>query len=129
MNWHYADIRYAPLPPLELRAQGELRAIAVDCVADLRHPNTSFLVDWIVPAADGDALAAIVAAAERRAHASGTGALATVANPADPRHRRLQQFGYDTWDSGYFLVVAAFTLDAMVLRDAWHFTMGESDLI
>jgi hypothetical protein len=129
LNWRYAEHPSRRYRLLELRARGELRAIAVDGIADLRRPNTSFLVDWIVPAGDGDALAAIVAAAERRAHAAGTGALATVANPADPRHRRLQQFGYDTWDSGYFLVVAAFTLDAMVLRDAWHFTMGESDLI
>ncbi len=129
LNWRYADHPGRRYRLLECRVAGALRAIGVDCLGDLRRPHTSFLVDWLAPAADGDALRAVVAAAEQRAHRDETGVLATVVNPADPRLRTLQQFGYDTWDSGYFLVVAPFALDTMFLRDAWHFTMGESDLI
>ena len=129
LNWRYAEHPGKRFRLLEVRSRGALRAIAVDCVADLRRPHTSFLVDWLVPAADDDALRAIVAAAEQRAHAAATGAIATVVNPADPRCRVLQRLGYDTWNSEYFVVVAAFTLDPMLLREHWHFTMGESDLI
>ncbi|MFO1051000.1 MAG: hypothetical protein U1F36_02145 [Planctomycetota bacterium] len=129
LNWRYADHPSGRYRMFEVRDRSGLRAIGVDCRGDLLRPNTSFLVDCIVPAADGEALRAVVAAAERRAHRDGTGALAGVWSPADPRFRQLCQLGYDTWDSGYFLVVAAFVIDSMFLRDAWHFTMGESDLI
>ena len=129
LNWRYTDHPTHSYRRLECHEGGKLRAIAVDCVGSLMRPHTSFLVDWVVPADDVDAMAAIVAAAEERAVREATGVLAGVWNPADPRFRPLQAMGYDTWDSRYFLVAATFVLDSMYLRDAWHFTMGESDLV
>jgi hypothetical protein len=129
LNWRYADHPRQRYRLFECWKDGELRAIGVDTIGHLLRPNTSFLVDWLVAPSDHDALVAIVAHAETAACRAGTGVLALVQSPVDPRYRPIQRLGYATWDSGYFLVVATFTLDSMFLRDAWHFTMGESDLI
>lgn len=131
LEWRYADHprrRYRMLACREAGG-GALRGFAVYTVGDFRRPNTAFVTDLLVDPADHDALTALVAACERMAHADETGAIAGVWSPVDPLFRALQAMGYLVWDSGYFLVAATFGVDAMFLREAWSFTMGDSDLI
>lgn len=130
LNWRFADHPTRRYRSLECRDRdGVLRGAAVDTVGDFRRPHTSFVLELLVDPGDTDALQALLAACERRARAEETGAIAGVWSPVDPLFRALQRHGYEVWDSGYFLVAAAFAVDAMALRDAWAFTMGDSDLV
>jgi hypothetical protein len=131
LNWRFADHPSRSYRLLECRglADGALRGVAVDTVGDFRRPNTSFVLELLVDLADDEAFTALLGACERRAREDETGAIASVFNPADPMFLRLQQAGYQVWNSSYFLVAAPFSIDALFLREAWAFTMGDSDLI
>jgi hypothetical protein len=129
LNWRFADHPTRSYRLLECRDGERLRGLAVDTVGDFRRPRTSFVLELLVDPADTDALTALLAACERRARRDETGAIAGVWSPVDPLFLALQRLGYAVWDSGYFMVVATFDVDAMFLREAWAFTMGDSDLI
>ena len=131
LNWRYADHpertyrRYA----CRERSTGRLRGIGVYAVADFLRPNTAFVTDLITAPGDDAALTALIGHAERLARHDETGALACVLSPVDPRFHALQRLGYALWDTRYFLVAATWGPDTVQLRDSWHFTMGDSDLI
>jgi len=131
LNWRYAarpDRKYVLLECRE-RATGALRGIAVHCVADFVRPHTTFLVDWLARADDGDTTVALLAAVEASARADRTGVVASVWNHVDPRFLLLQDLGYRVRGTPYFLVLASFKYDTIYYRDHWYFTMGDADLI
>jgi hypothetical protein len=131
LSWRYArcpDRKYRILECREV-ATGSLRGLAVYTVGDLIRPHTSFLVDWLVPADDHDAAAALVAAAERQAGLDGTGVLATIFNHVDPRFLPFQRLGFQLLGTSYFIVVASFFHDTYFFREKWYYTMGDSDLV
>jgi hypothetical protein len=131
LNWRFGEHPSGRYRLWECRDRrgGALRAVAVYTVGDFLRRNTSFLVDWLVPGDDRDALQAIVAAAERQAFRDETGVLAGIWSPIDPRFHVLQRMGYLLMDSTYFVVVATFDRDTSFFRDHWIFTIGDSDLI
>lgn len=131
-DWRYRQHpkrEYRMFGCFDARAGSQLRGVAVDTRAGLLRPNSAFLVDWLVAPDDEDAIRSLVAHAEDRAREEQTGALITVLSAADPRNRIVQRLGFETWSTPYFLVVASFGPDTGFLRDHWHFTMGESDLV
>jgi hypothetical protein len=131
LNWRYADHprRDYHLFACRERSTGVLRGVAVYGVGDFLRPNTSFLVDWVVPGADRDAIFALVGAAEARALVDRTGTLAGTFSPIDPRFQALQTIGYALMDTSYFIVVATFSYDTVYFRQNWIYTMGDSDLV
>jgi hypothetical protein len=130
LNWRYADRPDQHYTLFECRAgDGTLRGVAVHALRDFLRPRTGFLVDWLAPAEDDDATAALLGAVEDRARADGSDALASVWNHVDPRFLRIQRLGYQVMGTPYFLVLASFKYDTIHYRDHWYFTMGDSDLV
>lgn len=132
LNWRFADAHDATYELLECRERhsGRLRGIAVQAKRDFVVPNTSFLVDWLVPADDHDATVALVAHAERRATATGATALATLFQHRDPRFLGFQKLGFLVYGTIYFQVVIPFDQqDTYFYRDEWYHTLGDSDLV
>ncbi|MBL8738742.1 MAG: GNAT family N-acetyltransferase [Planctomycetes bacterium] len=131
LNWRYADHcehRYV-LYECRERASGTLRAVAVYGVGNLLRPHTSYVVDWLVGPDDGDAMAALLAAAEARAMEDGTGMVCSVWNHMDPRFLRMQEHGYRVRGTPWFLAIASAVHDTPYFRDRWFFTLGDSDLV
>ncbi|MFM1872805.1 MAG: hypothetical protein RL398_2227 [Planctomycetota bacterium] len=132
LNWRYADAHDATYQLWECRERttGALRGLAVTTLRDFLFPRTAFLADWLVPADDYDATAALLARAERRAGEQGASALATQFNHLDPRFLLFQRRGYQVYGTSYFQVVIPFTLDdTLWFKDHWYCTPGDSDLI
>ena len=130
LNWRYSGTPRGDYRLFECRERGgALRAVFVFAASDFLRPRTGYVVDWLVPADDRDALTAIVCAAERCAAAAGCSVVAGVWSPVDPRFRELQRLGFWLFDTRYFIVVASFRDDTAFFRDQWSFTMGDSDLI
>lgn len=131
LNWRYADhpdVRYALFECRE-RGSGALRGVCVYRVSDWLRPNTGYIVDWLVPAADTDATVALLAQCERRVSADGAHVLATLFNHVDPRFLTFQRLGFMVLGTPYFLVVATTRLDTVYYRDNFYLTLGDSDLL
>lgn len=131
LNWRYADHTDRSYVLFECREKGsgELRGLSVYTVGDLIRPNTGFVVDWLVPAEDHVATAALMGAAEGRAEKDGVSVLAVLFNQVDPRFRTFQDLGYRVMGTSYFVVVASFKQRLTYFRESWYYTMGDSDLI
>lgn len=132
LNWRYADAHDAVYELCECRerASGRLRGIAVLTHRDFVMPNTCFVVDWLVPADDGDATVALVATAERRATELGAAVLATLFQHRDPRFLGFQRLGFLVYGTVYFQVVIPFDQhDTHFYKEEWYHTLGDSDLV
>jgi hypothetical protein len=132
LNWRYADSHDARYELVECRDRrsGALRGVAVLTRRDFVLPNTFFVVDWLVPADDHDATAALVAAAERRAGETGSSVLATLFQHRDPRFLQFQRLGFLVYGTSYFQVVIPFDVhDREFYAEHWYHTLGDSDLI
>jgi GNAT superfamily N-acetyltransferase len=132
LNWRFADahdVRYE-LCECRERATGTLRGIAVLVQRDLLFPRTSFVADWLVPNDDYDATTSLVAHAEARAQALGSGALATLFQHLDPRFLHFQYLGFRVYGTSWFQVVIPFDQqDTLFYKDHWYHTLGDSDLV
>ncbi|GAB4158803.1 MAG: hypothetical protein Fur0037_26250 [Planctomycetota bacterium] len=132
LNWRYADARSFRYRLLECRNRrdGALRGIAVFSTCDFLFDHTSFLVDWLVPADDGDATLSLIAAAEKMAQEARSPVLATLFNPIDPRSLIFQDHGFRVFGTTYFICMAPFDHRGTVFyRDHWYLTCGDSDLV
>ncbi|MFY9345918.1 MAG: hypothetical protein WAT39_25725 [Planctomycetota bacterium] len=132
LNWRYADAHDAKYELVECRETntGKLRGIAVLAKRDFVIPNTFFVVDWLAPADDQDATVALVAHAERRAAATGAGALTTLFQHRDPRFLQFQRLGFLVYGTTYFQVVIPFDRhETEFYKEQWYHTLGDSDLV
>lgn len=132
LNWRYADAHDARYRLYECREakNGSLRGICVYTVCDFLFPHTAFLVDWLLPEADGDATVAMVAAVEQQANRDGARALATLFPQLDPRFLRFQRMGFLVLGTSYFVVMARHsTRETTWYRENWYHTAGDSDLV
>lgn len=132
LNWRYADAHDASYRLYECRERstGRLRGISVYTQNDFLFPRTAFLVDWLLPADDDDAMVAMVANAEARARADGAPVLATLFPQQDPRFLKFQRLGFLVYGTRYFLVVAPFdSRGTLFYREQWYHTAGDSDLV
>jgi hypothetical protein len=132
LNWRFADAHDAEYELHECRERrtGRLRGVAVVTLRDFLFPKTCFLVDWLVPADDGDATVALVAMAEQRATALRAGSLATLFQHRDPRFLGFQRLGFLVYGSVYFQVVIPFDdHDTHFYKEHWYHTLGDSDLV
>jgi hypothetical protein len=131
LNWRYADHpdRSYALFECRERATGRLRGAFVYAVGDLVQRQTSLLVDWLQAADDGEAMTAMLAAAEERSRRDGTGLVCSTWNHADPRFVALQEHGYRVRGTPWFLGVAAAAYDVFFFRERWYFTLGDCDLV
>lgn len=131
LNWRYADHperRYV-LHECRERANGALRGVCVSVVGDVLRPHTTYLVDWLQSADDDAAMTAMLAAVEAQAQQDGTGLVASVWNPMDPRFLAMQDHGYRVRGTPWFLAIASATYDPVFFREKWYFTLGDSDLL
>jgi hypothetical protein len=132
LNWRYADAHDQTYELFECRETrtNRLRGIAVMARRDFALANTFLIVDWLVPADDHDATAALVATAERRANELGTAALATLFQHRDPRFLHFQRLGFLVFGTIYFQVVIPFdTHETQFFKEQWYHTLGDSDLV
>lgn len=130
LNWRYAERPDHSYRLYECRdASGALRGVCVYTLSDFLHPHTAFLVDWLAPAHDHDAAAAMVGALEHQAVADRANALAAIFNQVDPRFLAFQRLGFLVQGTPYFVVLASFKYDTLYYREQWYYTMGDSDLI
>lgn len=131
LNWRYAahpERRYTLFECRE-RAGGALRGWCVYTTGDVGRPHTSYLVDWLFPADDAEAMVALLAACEDAARTDGTGLLCSVCNPMDPRFLAIQELGYRVRGTPWFLALRTARYDTVFFREHWHFTLGDSDLV
>lgn len=132
LNWRYADAHDQTYELVECREvrTNRLRGIAVMARRDFALANTFLIVDWLVPADDHEATAALVATAERRANELGTAALATLFQHRDPRFLHFQRLGFLVFGTIYFQVVIPFdTHETQFYKEQWYHTLGDSDLV
>lgn len=132
LNWRFADAHDATYELLECRERrtNRLRGIAVLRQTDFLFPKTCFIVDWLAAADDVDATIALVAVAEARAAATGSGALATLFQHRDARFLRFQKLGFLVYGTPYFQVVIPFDQhDSYFYKEHWYHTLGDSDLV
>jgi len=131
LNWRYADHPDAAYTLFECRERAGhgLRGIGVVGTSSLAGTRTTVLVDWLQAADDGATMTAMLAAAEARAERDGTGCLASVWNPRDPRFLALQDHGYRVRGTERFLVVSSAVYDVVFFREQWYFTLGDTDLV
>lgn len=131
LNWRYAERPDASYVLFECRerSSAKLRGICVYRRSDFLHPNSGFFVDWLAPADDAAATAAMLGALERRAVEDGASVLAGVFNHVDPRFLAFQRSGFMVRGTPYFIVLASFKYDTIFYRDNWYLTMGDADLI
>jgi hypothetical protein len=66
LNWRYADAHDSSYRLYECRERstGKLRGLSVYTQCDFLFPRAAFLVDWLLPVDDDDAMVAMVASAE-----------------------------------------------------------------
>lgn len=132
LNWRFADAHDAHYDLWECRdrSTGKLRGITVTTQRDFLFPRMVFLADWLAPADDYDATAAMLSVAEQRANELSATALATHFNHLDPRFLHFQHKGFMLYGTSYFQVVIPFTLDdTLWFKDHWYCTPGDSDLV
>ncbi len=132
LNWRYADAHDASYELLECReaTTGRLRGVAVLTHRDLVMPDTCFVVDWVVPADDADATAALVAHAERRASEAKANALVTLFQHRDPRFLAFQRLGFLVYGTTYFQVVIPFDVhETHFYKEQWYHTLGDADFV
>jgi len=132
LNWRYADHPDVSYRLLECRARGSgvLRGLAVYATGDWPRPHTGMIVDWLLPAADTDATAALLARCEQLAAQDGVEVLATIFNHVDPRFLTFQRAGFLVLGTSYFVVIKTVPrLDTVYYRDHWYLTPGDSDLV
>jgi hypothetical protein len=132
LNWRYADCpdRDYRLYECRDRTSGALRGVFVQGLCDFLFPRASFIVDWLCPIADDDAMVAMVAAAERQAVRDGANVLATLFPQLDPRFLKFQHLDFKVYGTPYFLVVAQpVAFDTIFYREQWYHTCGDSDLV
>lgn len=132
LNWRYADHPDVSYRLLECRERGAgvLRGLAVYAVGAWPRPNTACIVDWLLPAADLDAMQALLAQCEQFALRDGTEVLTTIFNHVDPRFLAFQRAGFMVLGTSYFVVIKTTPrLDTVYYRDNWYLTAGDSDLV
>jgi hypothetical protein len=135
LDWRYPacpDVRYVCL----LATRGQVPCgLAVLQPAHEVVPEACTFADWLVPGDDADTGRALLAAATRLMRARGRKCLMAVANEALGWARFLVQEGFVPTPSATWMVrrlgcrtfAPRFTADW--LRDNWHYTLGDSDLV
>lgn len=132
LNWRYADAhgRSYELYECRERGTGKLRGLCVFTQSDFLFPQSGFMVDWLCPVDDDDAMVAMVANVERRASELRCNVLATLFPQMDPRFLKFQRLGFQVYGTSYFLVVIPFdSHGTLFYREQWYHTAGDSDLL
>lgn len=132
LNWRYADAhdRDYELYECRERESGALRGVFVYSRSDFLFPGSTYIVDWLCPVEDDDAMIAMVASAEQRTNEDGRNVLATLFPPLDPRFLKFQEMGFLVFGTNYFLVVIPFdNRGTLFYREQWYHTAGDSDLL
>jgi ribosomal protein S18 acetylase RimI-like enzyme len=130
-DWRYAQHPDRRYELLACRGTGhnELRGVCVYGTGDAMRPRTSYVLDWLSPADDTDAMAAMLGACEQRTRRDGTGLLCSVWNHMDPRFLAMQDHGYRVCGTPWFLAVRSPTYDTTFFREKWYFTLGDADFV
>jgi hypothetical protein len=132
LNWRYADAHDRSYVLMECRetATGRLRGLCVYTKSDFLIPGSAYLVEWLCPIDDHDAMHALVAAGEERGRRDGAKVLATLFPQQNPRFLMFQRLGFLVYGTNYFTVVAPFdTRGTLFYREQWYHTCGDSDLV
>lgn len=131
LDWRYADHpeRCYTLLLARDRRSGAPRGLAVFRVGSFIIEGAGLCVEWLVPGADLDAEQALLGRMEALTVARGAPVLATLFNQQDPRFLRWQRHGFLVAGTRYFLVMTTFHYPVTWLREAWYYTLGDTDLV
>lgn len=91
--------------------------------------RAAICVDWVVPVDDEDAERSLLAWMHEHAKAVGESALLAHFPQQDPRFLRWQRRGFLVGPPSHFLVMNTFGHHVRWLRERWHQTLGDSDLV
>jgi hypothetical protein len=130
----YLAWRYRSRPGVQYRAllarrEGRLAGVLILRLGWMGQPLVP-LVDWIGPGGDGQALAALLAAAGRMAVEAGGRRLETWITPNTRHHATLLDLGLVSEATRFNLCIMTFGADFDLewAKANWFFTMGDTDI-
>ena len=134
LNWRYADCPSTDYTLLAASRAGTLCAWAVMRSEGALAPDSATIGDLLVPDGDDEALAALVAEAERIGREADCSHLMTVQNPELPTGRAFAALGFVSEPSSNWLERKLGSRDWTSgltqewLAQNWSYTLGDSDL-
>ncbi|MCA8941593.1 MAG: hypothetical protein KDB80_03455 [Planctomycetes bacterium] len=134
LHWRFVDIPGDAYTFLAARRAGRLVGFAVLRPFHELIPNACTVVEWVVPAGDATAAAAIVAEVTAIAREHGRGRVMAVFPDNSHEHAALQRFGFSIEPSANVLerrlnhIVQDERFSTEFLREHWWYTLGDTDL-
>ena len=108
----------------------ELVGLALFRTGAFDQSEDGLLVDWMVPAGDGEARTALLAWARAAAAEERRERLVTLFPETAPEWLLFQELGFRVHATRYFLVAWSFSArhDLAWMRRHWYYTLGDTDL-
>jgi hypothetical protein len=131
LTWRFLEHPEAPYTLYGVRdGEGVLRGLAVYRRGAAPFDGLGLVVDWLVPSAEDEVGALLLAALRDRARGDGLGALAAWIPEHSPWFGRFQQGGFLVHPTPWRLALTPFTrrVDEAWMREAWWYTLADSDL-
>lgn len=135
LDWRYLRAPDSPYQVHEVRREGELRGLMVLRVQHEVVPGACTIADWVVPEADEDAAAALVAAAHDAARTARRERLMVIFPANSPEHAAMRKLGFEVVPSATYMerpLIIGLTHPQMTvewLADHWWYTLGDTDLV
>lgn len=128
LNWRFVErpaVRYELLGVRD--ASGILRGFVALRAGEFAGRRAAWLVDWLVPSAEDEVGARLLAAALAWARAQGEKELATLLPEWSPWYQEFQRAGFRVHPSEGFLACRSFSrkFDEVWLREHWWFTLAD----
>lgn len=129
-RWRYDENPHHRYALGAVEREGALAGLAVFRAGAFDHEEDGLLVDWMVPAEDAEARAALLAWARARAAEAGCARLTTLFPDTAPEWLEFQELGFRVHATRYFLVAWSFSPrhDLAWMRRHWYYTLGDTDL-
>ncbi len=136
LHWRYAhNPAHADYALWTARRGGALCGLMVTKPKQGLAPDSATIVDWLVPARDGDAIEALLAAAVRSQHEERKERLLAVFPPWSSEAQALLAHGFVTTPSSTWLqrrLIHNINVPQLItpefLAASWWYTLGDSDL-
>jgi L-amino acid N-acyltransferase YncA len=131
LRWRYEENPYHRYRIGAVRRAGELAGLAVWRRGSFDQSEDGLVADWIVPAEDEPARAALLGWARACAAEEGCARLAALFPDTAPEWLLFQDLGFRVHATRYFLVAWSFSArhDLGWMRRHWYYTLGDTDLV
>lgn len=132
LDWRFTDHPVHDYSVAFARRSGRIAGYAVYRVGDFDgRAGVGLLCDWLVPAEDHAARAALLAWLRNRGRADGVAELVAVLPDTSSEWDTFQNAGFRAAPTQYAIVGRECVpgLDMRFLRENWYYTLGDTDLV